>query len=233
MKRLVQASLLTLVLSVHAVHAADATAPASASETVTGRVLETRDVAGYTYVRLKEKTGETWAAVTQQVIKKGDTVTIENVMVMSNFESKALHKTFDSIVFGSIQGHAAAPVNPHGAAAPTRIDPASVTVSKAQGPTARTVAEVVSGAQGLKDRSVDVHGKVVKFNPDIMGRNWVHLRDGSGKATDGSDDILVTTAAMTQVGDVITVRGTVRTDKDFGSGYAYKVLIEDATVVAK
>ena len=52
--------------------------------------------------------------------------------------------------------------------------------------------------------------------------------DGSGNAGDGSNDVLVTTAAQAKVGDVVTLAGTVRTDKDFGSGYSYKVLVEDA-----
>ena len=75
-----------------------------------------------------------------------------------------------------------------------------------------------------------VSGKVVKYNPAIMGKNWIHLRDGSGHAAKETNDILVTTAAQANVGDVVTVSGIVRTNKDFGSGYTYKVLIEDATL---
>lgn len=75
-----------------------------------------------------------------------------------------------------------------------------------------------------------LRGKVVKYNSGIMGKNWIHLRDGTGSEADNSNDILVTSANQTKVGDVITVKGVVHTDKDFGAGYAYKVLIEDATV---
>ena len=80
----------------------------------------------------------------------------------------------------------------------------------------------------MKDKPAAVRGKVVKFNGGIMGKNWIHLRDGSGAAADGSNDLLVTTADQAAVGDTITAEGLVRTDKNFGSGYAYKVLIEDA-----
>jgi hypothetical protein len=60
-----------------------------------------------------------------------------------------------------------------------------------------------------------------------MGKNWVHLRDGSGTA--GKDnDITVTTGDRVAVGDVVTAKGTVRVDKDFGAGYAYPVIVEDA-----
>jgi hypothetical protein len=105
-----------------------------------------------------------------------------------------------------------------------------VRVAKATGADARTVEEVIKQRAALKDKPVVVHGKVVKFNGGIMGKNWVHLRDGTGSAADGSNDVLVTTQDVAKVGDVVTVRGMVRTEKDFGSGYSYAVLIEDATV---
>jgi hypothetical protein len=92
------------------------------------------------------------------------------------------------------------------------------------------VAEIVSKGGELKDKPVLVRGKVVKYNPGIMGRNWVHLRDGSGSAADGSHDVLVTTKDQAQVGDVVSVQGLVRVNKDFGAGYAYKVMIEEATL---
>jgi hypothetical protein len=108
------------------------------------------------------------------------------------------------------------------------VDVGDVRVEKATGANARTVAEVLTKSGELKDKPVAVRGKVVKYNPAIMGKNWVHLRDGTGSATDNSNDILVTTANDAKVGDVVLAEGTVRTDKDFGSGYAYKVMIEDA-----
>ena len=73
-------------------------------------------------------------------------------------------------------------------------------------------------------------GKVVKYNAGIMGKNWIHLRDGSGDASKDTNDILVTTQAQAKVGDVVTASGIVRTNKDFGAGYTYKVLIEDAAL---
>lgn len=104
-----------------------------------------------------------------------------------------------------------------------------VHVAKASGANARTVAEIVTQAARLKDKPVLVRGKVVKYNPGIMDRNWIHLRDGSGSAADNSNDILVTSLSGTKMGDIVTVKGVVRTDKEFGSGYSYKVIIEDAT----
>lgn len=101
-------------------------------------------------------------------------------------------------------------------------------IAKAAGADAKTVAEVFEGRAALKDKSVSVRGKVVKVNAGIMGKNWVHLQDGSGSAAKGTHDLIVTTQETAAVGDVVTARGLVRTDVSLGSGYAYEVLVEEA-----
>ena len=208
--------------------AAPATAP-PAAVTVKGTVLEVKDVEAYTYLRLKTKDGETWAAVNKTPIKKGAEVTIENAMLMNNFESKSMKKTFDKIVFGSLAGAEGDVMAAHAGiakAAPV----GNVKVAKATGPNARTVAEINTRRDELKDKTVLVRGTVVKYNAQIMDKNWVHLRDGTGSAANNSDDVLVTTKDQTKVGDVVTIKGVVHTNRDLGSGYSYKVLIEEATL---
>jgi hypothetical protein len=131
---------------------------------------------------------------------------------------------------GGPQGEGA-PLNmaaQHAAAAAGPVDVGDVKVEKAKGADARTIAEVYAQKAALKEKPVAVRGKVVKFNEGIMGRNWVHLRDGTGKQ--GTNDLTVTTNDKASVGDVVTAKGTVRTDKDFGAGYAYPVIVEDASV---
>jgi hypothetical protein len=199
-------------------------------------VLEVIDVQSFTYLRLKTKEGETWAAVNKAPIAKGAEVTIQDVTVMTDFESKSLKRTFPKILFGKLPGAgggkqaAAATVeNPHGTVAKA-ADIGNVKVSKATGANAKTVAEIVTKGEELKDKPVVVRGKVVKFNPEIMGKNWIHLRDGSGSAKDETNDVLVTTAERAKVGDVVTMKGVVRVNKDFGAGYSYKVLVEEATL---
>ena len=210
-------------------------ASVSKGEVIKGVVLEVKDVERYTYLCLKVKDGETWAAVSKVPVKKGAEVTIENLTVMNNFESKSLKKTFSTIFFGTLGGAGSGAQGAGGMPA----DHASLTknaevndihVPKASGANARTVAEIMTQSAELKDKPVLVHGKVVKYNPEIMGKNWIHLRDGSGSAADNTNDLLVTTTNPAKTGDIVTVKGIVRTDKDFGSGYAYKVLIEDATL---
>ena len=195
---------------------------------LTGEVVESRDVQGYTYLRIKTASGETWAAVPTSVVKVGSQVGIANPVTMQNFESKTLNKRFDKIVFGQIVDPLAKP------AAPASAAPASASaitkVTKAVGPDAKTVAEVVTGKAGLKDKTVLVHAQVVKASTGILGKNWLHLRDGSGSAAAGTHDVLVTTLDNAAVGDIVNARGKVRTDVDLGSGYAYAVLIEDASL---
>jgi len=117
----------------------------------------------------------------------------------------------------------------HGTA-PKTADVGDVNVPKASGPDARTVAEIVGKRTELKNKAVVVRGKVVKYTPEVMGKNWIHLRDGTGTAADGTNDVLVTSKESTKIGDVVVARGTVRTDVDLGSGYSYKVLIDEATL---
>lgn len=206
--------------------------PAEQAVVVKGEVLETRDVKPYTYLRLKTKEGEIWAAVTTTAVKKGAQVTIGNATMMENFESKSLKKKFDRIVFGTIADPNAKPgatqAAPHGAMPAASVLAAKVT--KASGPDAKTVAEVMNGKATLKDKTVLVRGQVVKVNAGILGKNWVHLQDGSGAAKDGTHDVIVVTKDEAAVGDVVSARGTVRTDVNVGSGYAYAILIDDAAL---
>ena len=106
-------------------------------------------------------------------------------------------------------------------------------VDKAAGAEARTVAEIWAQKFGLKDKSVSIRGQVVKYNPGVMGKNWIHLQDGSGDPSKGTHDITVTSQDTVAKGDVVTAKGVVRVDRDFGSGYTYGMLVEDAKVVKK
>ena len=203
---------------------------------VKGKVLEVKDVESYTYLRLKTKDDEIWAAVLKAPVKKDSEVTIENVMVMNNFESKTLKKTFKTILFGTLGGTVATTsgsvnemAKAHSSLTKTP-DAGDIYVPKANGPNSRTVGEIMMKGAELKGQTILVRGQVVKFNPEIMGRNWVHLRDGSGSVTDNTNDVLVTTMNKAKVGDIVTVKGIVRTNQDYGAGYSYKVLIEEATL---
>jgi len=211
---------------------------------LTGKVLERIDAAPYSYLRLQTARGEVWAAVPEAKLEKGAEVTIANPMLMNNFESKTLNRTFAEIFFGNLApaggaqaampAHADAPQGQPATAPGAPVVPKeAVKVDKAAGADARTVAEVWAQKGSLKEKSVTIRGQVVKYNPGVMGKNWIHLQDGSGEASKGNHDITVTSQDPAAKGDIVTVKGIVRQDKDFGAGYVYALIVEDAKVVKK
>lgn len=216
-------------------------APAPQAGRMIGTVLEVLDAGGYTYLRLGTQGGERWAAVVQTKVVKGEVAGVDVQMTMENFESKSLGRTFDRIAFGTMaSGNAPqAPPAAMQAAAHTADTPAghmaappvaNINVERATGPDAKTIGELWSARASLGGKSVTVRGKVVKFLGGIMGKNFVHLRDGSKTGAEDAD-LTVTTDAAVAVGDVVVIQGKVSVDRDFGSGYVYPVIIEDAKVV--
>jgi hypothetical protein len=221
-------TLIAVCLLAVAALAAAGESPAPAAKAVSGEVLETIDASEYTYLRLKTRDGEVWTAVSRAQIKVGATVTVENAMAMKDFKSRTLNRTFPLLLMGELGG--ADRAAPHASRAKPAVETANLKVAKAAGPNARTIAEILTGSAALKDKPVLVRGKIVRYNEGIMGKNWLHLRDGSGAEADGSNDLLVTTSSPAKLGDVVTVKGIVQTDRNFGAGYNYKVLVEDATL---
>jgi hypothetical protein len=104
-----------------------------------------------------------------------------------------------------------------------------IKVEKAKGAGAYNVSETYEKAAELDKKTVVVRGKVVKVSRAIMGKNWVHLQDGSGDPGKGTNNLVVTTKDVPKVGNVVTAKGTLHKDKDFGSGYKYQVIVEEAT----
>lgn len=202
---------------------------ALAQEGVSGKIAETMDSGGYTYVRVVQGKDSTWVAMAQQKVKVGDAISFSGGIVMNDFNSKSLNRTFKKIIFtegpGSAvpAGHSMKAAPPHGAKEPA---PLAVKLAKAEGPDAYTISEVFSRRAALAGKTVSVRGKVVKVSLAIMDRNWVHLQDGSGDPKAATHDLLVTTSETPKVGETVTARGTVSKDKDFGSGYKYEVLLE-------
>lgn len=224
-----------------------AAAPAKKSSTaaepagsgnLNGKVVETMDAGGYTYVCLEKKGKRTWLAVPQMKVAMGSTMSFQPGSVMPNFSSPSLKRTFDTIIFspGPVSGGAAEmpashppiPSGATGSKASVSSKDATIKVAKAQGANAYTVGEVHAKRSSLNKKTVQVRGKVVKVNRGIMDRNWVHIQDGSGDQTKGTHNLVATSQETPAVDDVVTVTGTVAKDRDFGGGYTYNVIIENA-----
>ncbi len=220
--------------------APSAGAPAGV-QSVTGTVLETMNAAGYTYVRINTGSGDLWAASMQFAVAVGDKITVPLETPMQNFRSTSLNRQFPMIYFASQISRAGDPAAPPLAAAhasmgggsPAATPDTAVTepIPPAEGGT--TIATVWARRAALAGKPVTIRGKVVKYNGGILGTNWLHIQDGSGSAKDGTNDLTVTTDGTVKLGEIVTATGKVSIDRDFGAGYAYKVMIEQAAVVRK
>jgi hypothetical protein len=92
-----------------------------------------------------------------------------------------------------------------------------------------TIAKLLENKQSLSGKVIKIKGQVTKFNPAIMGKNWVHIQDGT--EFQGGFDLTITTDIQVSVGETVTFEGKLALDKDFGYGYSYNVLLEDAKTV--
>jgi hypothetical protein len=216
---------------------------ADSAPALAGRVVETMSVSSYTYVLLEAGAKKTWVAAPRFDVKAGDHVAAADGMAMSNYHSKSLNRTFDVIYFSgavTVNGKASAgaaaalpPGHPPVGAATATPAPAAAPVlsgiKRAEG--GQTVAEIVTGREKLSGKPIAVRGRVVKFNGGILGKNWLHIRDGSGG--ESSNNLVVTTNAAAKVGDLVLVTGRLATDRDFGGGYKYAAIVEDAKVAVE
>jgi hypothetical protein len=208
---------------------------APVADNVTGVVVETMDAASYTYVRVNTGTREIWAAASRFDVAVGDRVVVPLEMPVENFHSDTLKRDFPMIYFTSQispEGQAASAASSAGqmpvASHPPRSEGAQVTERIPQPSGGTTVADVWANRKALAGKPVTVRGKVVKYNGGILDKNWIHIQDGTGDAAAKNNDLTVTSTATASLGDVVTVTGVVAVDKDFGAGYAYPVIIEDA-----
>ena len=192
---------------------------------IRGTVVETLEAKGFTYARLQTDGGDEWIVLPTTPLVAGQKLEVTGQMVTEKFVSKSLGRTFDKVTFVEIEGlpaHGNEPVAE--SAAPEEKTPeAKPSKSEAAGG-AKSVSELLAARASLADQTVVVRGKVAKSLTGIMGKNWIHLREGS-------DDLTITTAETVKVGEVVTLEGVVRLDKDFGAGYKYAMIVEDARVV--
>ena len=207
--------------------------PAMQGGGISGKVVETMDSGGYTYLLLDKGGVKAWAAVPLTKVSVGSEITCLPGMTMNNFNSTTLNRSFESIIFSpglaSAGGAGAPPATaPISAAA---VPAAAIKVSKAEGPNAQTISEIFEKKDSLANKPVTVKAKVVKISRGIMGKNWLHLQDGTGSQTAGTNDLVVTTDSVPEIGAVVTINGNLSLDRDFGAGYRYGVIIEGAEVV--
>ncbi|MBA4251169.1 MAG: DNA-binding protein [Chlorobiaceae bacterium] len=197
-------------------------------------VVSTQDAAGYTYVEGEENGVEIWLATTPMEVKKGETIYFSRAMEMKDFKSEELNKTFASLLF--VEDASKTPeLGISKDVMGTMHSQASKTekISEVITPLAggKTVAEMITGAESLNGQTVKFRGKAVKVNEGIMDLNWIHIQDGT--AAGDAFSIVATSNDLVTVGQIVTVEGTLVTNKDFGSGYVYKYIVEKAKIKAE
>ena len=197
----------------------------------TVKVLEVEQVANYTYLLVKDKGPEYWIAVPTLVAQPGETYQYQGGMLMEDFESKELNRTFDKVLFLEALFSESTPphqevqeVTPGSKVSAER---SNVKVEAVEGTV--TIGDLFSSPGTYEGKSIKVRGEVTKFNAAIMDRNWVHLQDGT--ESNGKFDLTATSMESFMVGSVVTVEGVVTLNQDFGYGYSYEILLENTTQV--
>lgn len=192
-------------------------------------VKEVIQATSYTYLRVDEKGIEYWMAVGKHEVKEGAVLYYQDGLEMQNFESKDLNRTFDKIYF--VQHISDYPIDPDqqsvmGQTRPQKptLDKFDINVEPVEG--GISISNLYENKTNLEGQTVIVRGKVVKVNPSIMNRNWIHLQDGSGDTS--NYDLTLTSVDIPKVGEIATYKGVVGLDKDFTMGYFYELLLEEA-----
>jgi hypothetical protein len=203
-------------------------------------VLEVLNATSYTYLRVERMKHEEWIAISSSDINVGDIIYYEGGLQMNDFESKELERTFDLIYFVSyisdkpinddeLMDQAEVEMNPHApvmGATPQKpvLSRQDVQIDRPEGSV--SIADLYSKRDNFAGKTVMVKGQVTKVNTGIMGHNWIHIQDGT--ANGDNFDLTITTDDEPKVGDIVTYSGILNLNRDFGAGYTYELIMEEA-----
>lgn len=201
-------------------------------EVVVKEIIQT---SSYTYLKFDEDGDDYWGAIPRREdIVEGKTYYFDGFMEMKNFPSKELDRTFESVYF--IEAISDQPIAKPQTVVKTKIQPegkkgspkaANMEVEKIEAVEGGiTISELYANKEKYAGKKVILRGVVVKFMAGVMEKNWIHIQDGTVHG--GSFDVTITTNDVVDLNDVATFEGIVVLDKDFGYGYKYDILIEDA-----
>lgn len=181
---------------------------------------------GYTYIRVIENNKEEWLAVVKSQIIVGKTYVYEDAAPMKNFKSRELERTFDEVLF-------VAKLTLKDEAGNVVVDKKRLSVDKKANSIAEkgivSLSDLYKYKESFNGKTIRLSGEVTRFSSNILGKNWIHLEDGSIKKA--PSDIVVTLSDEVKVGDKVIVEGVITINRDFGSGYAFDVLMENAKII--
>jgi hypothetical protein len=189
-------------------------------------VKETFNAGGYSYIN---GTNDIWVAVGQKSIVVGKTYYYKDALEMRNFHSKELNRDFPLIYFiNSISETVAENEQEMPKAQMKKQTTKKIEVSLEKEEGISSIATIFSNKDQFSGKQISVKGKVAKFNPNIMDRNWIHIQDGS--EFEGSYDLTVTSSEVVSVGEIVELKGIISLNRDFGAGYSYDVIMENAEI---
>jgi len=197
----------------------------------TVKVAEVIQTSNYTYLDVEENGNRYWMAIAKNDVAPGQLMYYNSGLPMSNFESKELDRIFEQILFVQVVSDNP---NPESTLAPME----RAMVNKSAGEKKQveiapvtgglTLEQVYDQREQLAGKEIVVKGIVTKYNPAILNRNWLHIQDGTEKGK--NYDLTITTNDETKVGEIVVFKGTLNLNVDFGSGYAYDLILENATL---
>lgn len=210
-----------------------------------GELSETFNAGGYTYVNVATSAGNIWAAGPITALKKGDKLSFASKMLMKNFRSTALKRDFKEIYFvkvftvNGIRMDSAPKAamysdnkvddvknNPHNSGSMSATTQAAVALKPVKkAAKGQSIADIIANANTFRDKTVTVRGQVTKVTPNILGTNWIHIRDNST-----AQDLTITSSGTTKVGDIILVKGKLVLGKDFGKGFVMERVVDNAAI---
>lgn len=196
-------------------------------------VVEVLQANQYSYLKVKEAGDEHWVAISRQEVSKGDILYYDQALEMNNFHSKDLNRDFEKIYF--ISNTSKTPVNPNGELIPEghtgKVENPLTVAPIQKNANELTIAQLYSKKAEFAGKEIVIKGSVVKVVKDVMGKNWIHIQDGTND--NGKFDLTITSSDLPGLNDIITAKGKITLDKDFGYGYFYDVIMEDGVITQK
>lgn len=194
-------------------------------------VEETLSTDKYTYLNVREGDKTFWIAIPLSEVSVGETLVFRGGLMKKNFQSREFNRVFETLYLVSDIQRATPPSGAMGSGTlpqgshPDITPPDASAISPVQG--AITIATLLKDKAKYDGKKVKITGKCMKINPMIMNRNWIHIQDG----TADNHDLTITSQESIPLGHVVTFEGTVSLNKDFGAGYRYDLIIEDAVIL--
>lgn len=186
-----------------------------------GTIIEMLESNGYSYWRIEEGQDIYWVAVRLMPAYVGAHVSFKGQAWMTNFSSRTLSMTFPNILFAGYAVLGQESIDANLTVLPTINDISESEITP--------IVELHEQTNELAHKTVLVYGTVTKVTNNVMGKTWIHVQDESS-SQDSSTIVITTLNDSAKMGTQVYARGVLSVDKDFGYGYFYPVIIEDAKI---